>query len=247
MRKMLAAHDYPNFSSESKLRLVIDEAQILSDKNPTSFASSSSERDPRPMLSPVLQAFQLSGTRYELTIIYCGTGMSIWSPFLAMGYGSDIKECGSEIFPSFEFPGWTNPDSIQSYIGRVKEQLPDDEMRRMVDTLIPPKRLTGRFRPIVTAIESIIETGKWETAIDNTETMITTWKDRDRRRNMCGRSPTTPLPSSSRRAPLSRKRLGCFFYAIVYWVHLRPFLGMTYSWWKQGSVASKSSEVSQEP
>ncbi|KAG0284449.1 hypothetical protein BGZ97_008194, partial [Linnemannia gamsii] len=48
LRDKLAAHDYPNFSSDSKLRLVIDEAQILSDKNPTSFASSSIQGDLRP-------------------------------------------------------------------------------------------------------------------------------------------------------------------------------------------------------
>ncbi|KAG9071529.1 hypothetical protein KI688_005741 [Linnemannia hyalina] len=44
-----AALDYPNFSSDSKLRLVIDEAQLLSDKSPTSFASSFTQGDPRPI------------------------------------------------------------------------------------------------------------------------------------------------------------------------------------------------------
>ncbi|KAF9201678.1 hypothetical protein BGZ59_002566 [Podila verticillata] len=37
--------------------------------------------------------------------------------------------------------------------------------------------------------EGIIKTGKpneWETAINNTEIMITSWKDRDRRGNLCG-------------------------------------------------------------
>ncbi|KAF9118081.1 hypothetical protein BGW39_001492 [Mortierella sp. 14UC] len=49
VRETLAAHDYPNFSSESKLRLVVDEAQILSDKSPTSLESSSTQRNLRPM------------------------------------------------------------------------------------------------------------------------------------------------------------------------------------------------------
>jgi len=49
VREMLAAHDYPNFSSDSKFRLVVDEAQILSNKNPTLFASSSIQGDLRPM------------------------------------------------------------------------------------------------------------------------------------------------------------------------------------------------------
>jgi hypothetical protein len=50
VRKMLATYDYPNFSSESKCRVVIDEAHILSDKSPTSFASSSTRGNLRPML-----------------------------------------------------------------------------------------------------------------------------------------------------------------------------------------------------
>lgn len=49
VREILAVHDYPNFSSDSKLRVVIDEAQILSDKSPTSFASSSTQGNLRPM------------------------------------------------------------------------------------------------------------------------------------------------------------------------------------------------------
>jgi hypothetical protein len=48
VREMLAAH-CPYFSSESNFRMVIDEAQILSDKRPTSFASSSTQGNLRPM------------------------------------------------------------------------------------------------------------------------------------------------------------------------------------------------------
>ncbi|KAI8356979.1 hypothetical protein B0O80DRAFT_446273 [Mortierella sp. GBAus27b] len=192
-QESLTAYKYPNFSSESKLRLVVDEAQILSDKGSTSFRSSSAHADLRPMLSPVLNGFRAIGGRGELTIIYCGTGLSIRTLHWAMSSGDGIKEYGSNTFPYIEFPGWTCANSVQSYIDRLKEQLPDDESKRQVDTLIPPaavemlhKRLTGRFRPIVTAIEGILETGDWEIAIDNTETMITSWKDRHRRGNLCG-------------------------------------------------------------
>ncbi|KAF8927104.1 hypothetical protein BGZ47_002336 [Haplosporangium gracile] len=193
VREILAAHNYPNFSSESKLRLVIDEAQILSDKCPTSFASSSTHGDLRPMLSPVLHAFRLTGLRDELTIIYCGTGLSIRTLHWAVSSGDGIKEYGSNTFPYIEFPGWTGAESVQAYVDHLKEQLPDDASKRQVDTLIPSiavemlhKRLTGRFRPIVTAIEGILEIGEWDTAIDKTETMITSWKDRQRRGNLCG-------------------------------------------------------------
>ncbi|KAF9271311.1 hypothetical protein BGZ74_006202, partial [Mortierella antarctica] len=147
-------------------------------------------------LSPVLNGFRSLGGRGELTIIYCGTGLSIRTLHWALSSGDGVKEYGSSIFPYIEFPGWTGPDSVQSHIDRMKEYLPDDESKRMVDALIPPaavdmlhKRLTGRFRPIVTAIEGIIKTEKpneWETAINNTEIMITSWKDRERRGNLCG-------------------------------------------------------------
>lgn len=48
---------------------------------------------------------------------------------------------------------------MQSHINQIKDQLQDDESKRIVDDLIPPaainmlfKRLTGRFRLIVTGI-----------------------------------------------------------------------------------------------
>ncbi|KAG0060064.1 hypothetical protein BGZ90_004177, partial [Linnemannia elongata] len=99
VRESLAAHAYPNFASESKLRLVVDEAQVLSDKGSTKFQSSYLETDPRPMLSPVLNGFRGAGGRNELTIIYCGTGLSIQTLHWAMSSGDGIKEYGSNTFP----------------------------------------------------------------------------------------------------------------------------------------------------
>lgn len=98
-QESLIAYKYPNFSSESKLRLVVDEAQILSDKGSTSFRSSSAHADLRPMLSPVLNGFRAIGGRGELTIIYCGTGLSIRTLHWAMSSGDGIKEYGSNTFP----------------------------------------------------------------------------------------------------------------------------------------------------
>ncbi|KAF9123791.1 hypothetical protein BGX30_001265 [Mortierella sp. GBA39] len=81
--------------------------------------------------------------------------------------GDGIKEYCSNTFPYIEFPGWTGADSVQAYVDRLKERLPDDEIG-----------------PIITAIEGILEIGKWDTVIDKTETMITFWKDRQRRRTL---------------------------------------------------------------
>ncbi|KAF8924492.1 hypothetical protein BGZ47_003981, partial [Haplosporangium gracile] len=196
VRDLLTGHRYPNFPAESKLRLVVDEAQILSDKGSTKFRSSYLETDPRPMLSPVLNSFRNAGSPKELTIVYCGTGLSMKTLHWALSSGDGVKEYGSSTFPYIEFPGWSDPDSVQAFVDRMKERLQDDGSKRMVDALIPPaavsmlhKRLTGRFRPITTAIEGIIKTGvpdTWENAIDITETMITSWKERERRGNLCG-------------------------------------------------------------
>ncbi|KAF9540047.1 hypothetical protein EC957_004678 [Mortierella hygrophila] len=99
LRDKPAARDYSNFSSDSKLRLVIDEAQILSDKHPTLFASSSIQGNLRPMLSPCLRAFRTVGLRDELKIIYYGTGLSIRTLHWALSSGDVIKEYGSSTFP----------------------------------------------------------------------------------------------------------------------------------------------------
>lgn len=109
-------------------------------------------------LSPVLYKFRKAGDR-DLTIVYCGTGLSIRTLHWALRSGEGVKEARSETFPYFEFPGCVGRDSIQSYVERVKNHLPDNKSKAIVDTLIPPaavdmlhKRLTGRFRPVVTAM-----------------------------------------------------------------------------------------------
>jgi hypothetical protein len=106
---------------------------------PTSLASSSSrtQGDLRPMLGPILRGFRTVGLPDELKIIYCGAGSSIRTFYLARKSGGDTKEFGPDSLPYLEFPEWTGVDSIQSYINRFKDQLPDDESKARVDTLIP--------------------------------------------------------------------------------------------------------------
>ncbi|KAF9401336.1 hypothetical protein BGZ94_005241, partial [Podila epigama] len=200
VREILAAHNYTNFSCESKLRLVVDEAQVLSDKGATKFQSSYLETDRRPMLSPVLYGFRNAGGPNEVTIIYCGTGLSMKTLHWALSSGNSVKEGRSgarpKAFPYIEFPGWAGPDSVHAFISRVKKNLPDDDSKKMIDELIPPaavdflhQKLTGRFRPIVTAIEDIIWKRKpeeWRAIVLDTLGLLTSWKDRDLRGNLCG-------------------------------------------------------------
>ncbi|KAF8938717.1 hypothetical protein BGZ58_000323 [Dissophora ornata] len=227
MRDRLAALGYPNFSSESKLRLVVDEAQILGDRSSNLFESSSTESELRPMLSPILHGFRTPGDRKELTIIYCGTGLSIRTLHWAQSSGDGVKEYGSKTFPYIEFPGWTDRSSIQSFIDRVKHQLPDDESKKVLDALLPlaavnilHERLRGRFRPIVTAIEGIIWSGepnKWENIIDNTETMLISCKEQERRGNLIGElirleSKIAKHPEQFASLSSIKETLGLFIY-----------------------------------
>ncbi|KAF9993836.1 hypothetical protein BGZ79_001448, partial [Entomortierella chlamydospora] len=227
VRERLAALGYPNFLSGSKLRLVVDEAQILGDRGINLFESSSTESELRPCLSPVLHGFRTPGDREELTIIYCGTGLSIRTLHWAQSSGDGVKEYGSKTFPYLEFPGWNGETSVQSFIDRVKDQLPDDESRRVIDTLLPPEavkmlheRLTGRFRPIVTAIEGIIWTSdqkNWTSVIDNTETMLTSCKEQERRGNLIGElirveSKIAKYPEQFASLSSIKETLGLFIY-----------------------------------
>ncbi|KAF9177745.1 hypothetical protein BGZ49_005559, partial [Haplosporangium sp. Z 27] len=97
------------------------------------------------------------GERAELCVIYCGTGLSIRTLHWCLSSGDGVKEEGSLSYPYIEFQGWSDLASIYSFIDRIKSQLPDDASKQAIDTLIPPeavgmlhKKLTGRFRPIVT-------------------------------------------------------------------------------------------------
>ncbi|KAF9345383.1 hypothetical protein BGX26_003216 [Mortierella sp. AD094] len=126
-----------------------------------------------------------------------------------------------------EFPGWTDQTSVQSFIERVKNHLLDEESIKAVDALLTSpavnmlyKRLRGRFRPIVTAIEGIISSGdpnKCEEIIDNTEAMLISWKDRERRGNLLSEldrveNKIAKYPNQFVSASSIKETLGLFLY-----------------------------------
>ncbi|KAF9404159.1 hypothetical protein BGZ76_007088, partial [Entomortierella beljakovae] len=160
VRGRLVDLNFPNFTKQSKLRLVIDEAQILGDDWKLFESSAISKR--RPILSPVIHGIRDTGRPAELTIIYCGTGLSIRTLYCARTSRDILKESGTG-FPMLKFPGWTDQASIQLFIDRVKDQLPDNESKKAMEDLIPEEavkmlhqKLTGRFRYICTAIGKIL-------------------------------------------------------------------------------------------
>ncbi|KAF9426582.1 hypothetical protein BGZ76_002697 [Entomortierella beljakovae] len=193
VRDRLLELEYPNFTSKSKLRLCLDEAQILSDQGLGLFESSYSDNH-RPMLSSLLYGFRDPGERSELTVIYCGTGLSIRTLHWALSSSDGTKEGDSQAFPHLDYPGWTSPSSIQAYIDRVKSQVLDEESKKKIDTLLPLEaidvmfeRLAGRFRPIIMVIEEVLRIGephKWEGVIDDIERMLTSYEERARPGNI---------------------------------------------------------------
>jgi len=85
----------PRIEADTRLLVVLDEAQILGDAFNASFQSmSSSDESPRPLLSPILNAFRDIGG-HQLTLVACGTGLSINTLFWVQSSGSGLKDSSS--------------------------------------------------------------------------------------------------------------------------------------------------------
>ncbi|KAF9114427.1 hypothetical protein BGX30_006619, partial [Mortierella sp. GBA39] len=148
----------PRIKTDTRLLVVLDEAQLLGDAFNASFQSiSSSDESPRPLLSPILHAFRDIGG-HQLTLVACGTGLSINTLFWVQSSGSGLKD-SSTTFQHMEFPGWTDQDSIVKYISRVRKCLRDDQSKLALDEHIPKEamkmlfeKFAGRFRPAIAAI-----------------------------------------------------------------------------------------------
>ncbi|KAF9113508.1 hypothetical protein BGX30_006927, partial [Mortierella sp. GBA39] len=148
----------PKIKDDTRLLVIHDEAQFLGDEFNGFFQSmSSSDESPRPLLSPILHAFRNIG-EHQLTLVTCGTGLSINTLFWVQSSGSGLKDSSTN-FEYLEFPGWTNQESIKKYISRVRTCLQDDQSKRALDEHLPQgavdmllNKFSGRFRPAIAAI-----------------------------------------------------------------------------------------------
>ncbi|KAI8595060.1 hypothetical protein EDD21DRAFT_425759 [Dissophora ornata] len=184
----------PKIKDDTRLLVVHDEAQFLGDEFNGDFQSmSSSDESPRPLLSPILHAFRdIAG--HQLTLVTCGTGLSINTLYWVQSSGSGLKD-SSSTFDYMEFAGWTGQESIKAYISRLRRCLPDDDSRRALDERFLQEaidmlleRLAGRFRPALVAVEKIIEGNgqrAWQVAIEDTEDKLASWAHRDIKGNLC--------------------------------------------------------------
>ncbi|KAG0196539.1 hypothetical protein BGX28_010002 [Mortierella sp. GBA30] len=184
----------PQIKDETRLLVIHDEAQFLGDEFNGFFQSmSSSDESPRPLLSPILHAFRNIG-EHQLTLVTCGTGLSINTLYWVQSSGSGLKD-SSTTFDYMEFQGWNHQDTIKAYISRLRQSLTDDDSRQALDERLPQdaidmliEKLAGRYRPISVAIEKIIEghgQDAWQFAIDDTEDKLVSWEHRNIKGNLC--------------------------------------------------------------
>jgi hypothetical protein len=83
----------PKIKDDTRLLVINDEAQFLGDQFNGCFQSmsSSTSESPRPLLSPILHAFRDIG-QHQLTLVTCGTGLSINTLFWVQSSGSGLKD-----------------------------------------------------------------------------------------------------------------------------------------------------------
>ncbi|KAF9432549.1 hypothetical protein BGZ76_010636, partial [Entomortierella beljakovae] len=209
---LVERESYPTFSEFTDLLVVIDEAQILGDAHQDSFKLMGSD-DTRPLLSPVLHGLWDLDPNWLLPIT-CGTGLSISTLHWIQSSGSDQKDFTSE-FEYIDIPGWTDKSSITSYIVRLKDTLPDDSSKQALDQLLPQEaidllyeRLKGRFRPIVIAMELIIQRqdtpSSWKAAIEDTEERLASWSMRHLKGNLCNELTRLKMKQDKHRGKFSK-------------------------------------------
>ncbi|KAF9557893.1 hypothetical protein EC968_007407, partial [Mortierella alpina] len=184
----------PKIKNDTRLLVINDEAQILGDQFNGSFQSmSSSDESPRPLLSPILHAFRDIG-QHQLTLVTCGTGLSINTLFWIQSSGSGLKDSSTSL-DYLEFPGWTSKESIKTYVSRVQECLQDEQSKQALNECISQDALNmlfdkfvGRYRPAIVAIEKIVEHsehGTWRALIEDTEDRLVSWEHRTIKGNLC--------------------------------------------------------------
>ncbi|KAG0329172.1 hypothetical protein BG000_000169 [Podila horticola] len=180
----------PNIKEDTRLLVVHDEAQFLGDEFSGDFQSmSSSDQSPRPLLSPILHAFRDVGDD-QLTLVTCGTGLSINTLFWVQSSGSGLKDSST----TFEV-SWTSKESINAYISRVRDCLQDEQSKLAMDEFLSQEavemlfqKFVGRYRPAIAAIERIVEcndTGAWKKTIEDAEDRLVSWAHRHIKGNLC--------------------------------------------------------------
>ncbi|KAK3828464.1 MAG: hypothetical protein J3Q66DRAFT_434995 [Benniella sp.] len=160
----------PVFSplGQSKFLVMLDEAQELS-RHRSGLAFLDSENVPRPLLAPIMHSIRRISQDSEVCVLPCGTGLGndelTWSGGCASGIKLSACEFSMKVNNTevVDFPGWVDEESISQYVQRLGNSLDQSSRNRLTELLPDPVihrlflDLRGRFRPIISAIEGIIE------------------------------------------------------------------------------------------
>ncbi|KAF9345957.1 hypothetical protein BGX26_002558 [Mortierella sp. AD094] len=180
IKDLLFSRGQPVYT-RNKFLIGLDEAQTLGNVFYDRFTSQQqNSRESRPLLSPVLYGLRsISETQTEFCIVPSGTGLSSYDlDWMENSGGATKYENVAMEHRVINFPGWTSMSEVQSYVDHVGQCMPDGG-RNKLRAMIPPeaiesmyRKLRGRFRPIITVIENIIEANsipsRWEEAVDKT-------------------------------------------------------------------------------
>ncbi|KAG9061138.1 hypothetical protein KI688_007768 [Linnemannia hyalina] len=174
-----------------KILLVIDEAQNLGKMDFGTFISQqiSSESEGqdylRPILSPLVHGFyQIAADHRPFCVVTRGTGLNILDMNWLEDSAAVPKGYNKQLGPFTDFQGWESLEQVQNYLALVRSSLPDESARGTFDIRVSGEAvselfacLRGRFRPIVTAIESMICArnghSDWKKTIQDTEEALT--------------------------------------------------------------------------
>ena len=95
--------------------------------------------------------------RAGLFQVISGSGLCVYTLDWVLSAGAASKLVSKGHY-YLEFPGWTDCQSVETYIAGLRRSLLDEDARQALDTLFPPEairmmidRLVGRFRPIVSS------------------------------------------------------------------------------------------------
>ncbi|GJJ74340.1 hypothetical protein EMPS_06698 [Entomortierella parvispora] len=189
--------DTPSQHLGYKILLVVDEAQNLGKVEFGTFPSqqmpSEAQRragaaplvnNMRPILSPLVHGFyQISTDDNTFCVVPCGTGLSIFDLTWLEDSAPVPKGYQKQLGPFTDFQGWESDEQVQQYRDLVYSSLHDADARDNFNAHVPResipmlfKRLRGRFRPIVSAIERMIMPSNagldWRLAIQETENSL---------------------------------------------------------------------------
>ncbi|KAI7829745.1 hypothetical protein BC939DRAFT_490080 [Gamsiella multidivaricata] len=173
-------------ATQSKFLLVLDEAQGLGRLADGYFLDSDLEST-RPILAPILQAFRrVANNQDRICVIPCGTGLSyyelVWSRVSAGGQNLSKGEYNALLATgmTLDFPGWTSVDEISSYVERGLDDITRTKLTRLFPRHVVEELFRdyhGRFRPIISIIEDIIEINnpsKWRECVAEREHRLAT-------------------------------------------------------------------------